>query len=95
MMPTRKREDIPWDDIEEQVEKAIDECNKDLRFVKVANIAKYVMSLPDEYPLFAECTYKTTQFRITMSLGPNGLNWPRFTTKGNRSTVFINPKVEA
>jgi len=85
------RRELPWDDIQSTVKRAIYDIAKTSRFVKVAYIAEHIHENNERYPQFKGCTYKTTACRVTASL--NRLGWARFTNKGCRNTVFINPDV--
>jgi hypothetical protein len=88
------RTELPWDKIGKQVLKAIRDYNEGRRFVSSKRIAEHIHSDPTPYPLFEDCTFQTTQSRVTTVL-ENKLKWVRYNRKGGKKAgVYINPNIK-
>ena len=85
------RTGMDWDLISMQVIHAIDTYNNHKKYVTTKYCAEYIVEHQNDYSCFKGCTYKTIVTRISYALRKSG--WEAFTAKGNRSMVYIDPRV--
>ena len=91
---TSTRTELPWDKISKQVLKAVCDYNEGRKFVSSKRIAEYIHKDPTLYPLFKDCTFQTTQSRITTVLETK-IGWARYNgVGGKKAGVYINPNVK-
>lgn len=87
------RTELSWEDIKKDVLEAMEEIYSNKRFVTARVLAQHIQANESRFPQFENCTYKTTVCRVSETLRRE--NFPRYTNKGCRNSVFINPSVEA
>lgn len=87
------RTELPWNKIQEEVKKAIDQEMPETTYINVNRLVDQVQSKnPDEYPLLGGLLVKTMKYRCTRVMR-HIWKWETYSNGNGRGTVFIRGDV--